>query len=408
MNIFSHKSFFANILYNVASLLFANLALMGQARAQEKPPQAYWLGYTEFRTNLPGNRHTNVRTMRAAVSRADGSEKRLIADHLAANDPNAWTQFAGWSPDGRQAIVGRGWQSEANATEEERKQQFLFNKEGWLYDSFLADFATGQAVNVTAVDRVSFYNSGLFFWPDDPKKLGFTALIDGQSHPFRMNLDGHGKQDLTSKSSEFTYGFSASPNGRRITYHKNYQVYLADADGSHAVKIETGNPFNFGPVWSPDGQWVLFLSGEHYKCHPFVVKADGTGLKAIANRGPYSGSVEFLDIFDHHHGSSDTPVWARDGQSVFYTAQAGPNVELFQVTTAGENKQLTHTAPGTIHYHPTPSPDGHWLAYGSKRGGVRQLFIRNLKTGDETQVTRLQSGHAAMWPHWRPEPKAGK
>ena len=50
-----------------------------------------------------------------------------------------------------------------------------------------------------------------------------------------------------------------------------------------------------------------------------------------------------------------------------------------------------------------PSPDGRWLAYGSKRGGVRQLFIRNLKTGDETQVTRLQSGHAAMWPHWRPE-----
>ena len=73
------------------------------------------------------------------------------------------------------------------------------------------------------------------------------------------------------------------------------------------------------------------------------------------------------------------------------------------MTTAGINKQLTHTAPGTIHYHPTPSPDGRWLAYGSKRGGVRQLFIRNLKTGDETQVTRLQSGHAAMWPHWRPE-----
>lgn len=366
------------------------------------------LGYTQLKTNLPGGRHNNIRTMRAMLVQANGQGQRLIAAELAADDPNAWTQFAGWSPDGKTAIVGRGWQSESNAALEESTRQFQFNAKGWLYDSFLVDLATGKSVNVTARDRVSFYNAGLFYWPDDPKKLGFTALIEGQSHPFRMNLDGSGKEDLTSQSSEFSYGFSASPNGRRISYHKNYQVYLANADGSGAVKVETGNPFNFGPTWSADGQWLLFLSGEHYKCHPYVVKADGSGLKKVADRGTYSGSVEFLDVFDHHQGSSDTPVWARDGKSIFYAAQAGENVELFQVGLDGSKKQMTKSPPGTIHYHPTPSPDGRWLAYGSKRGGVRQLFVLDLKLFDEKQITQLGKGHAAMWPHWRPARAAVK
>jgi hypothetical protein len=211
--------------YWVFLLMLAIVPVKGQTPAERE------VGYTELQTNLTGGRHANIRTMRAVLSRADGSGRRLIGSELA-DDKNSWTQFAGWSPDGKQAIIGRGWQSEANAAKEEAAKSFLFNAEGWLYDSFLVDVATGRSFNTTAVNRVSYYNAGLFFWPDDSKKLGFTALIDGQSHPFRMNLDGTGKEDLTSRSSEFTYGFSASPDGKRITYHKNYQVYLANADGS--------------------------------------------------------------------------------------------------------------------------------------------------------------------------------
>src|ERR1700722_17854319 len=100
-------------------------------------------------------------------------------------------------------------------------------------------------------------------------------MIDGNMHPFRMDHDGKNKRDLTKGSNEFTYGFSASPDGKRISYHKSYRVYLADADGSNAKEIKTGNPFNFVPKWSPDGAWLVFLSGEHYDCHPHLVKADG-------------------------------------------------------------------------------------------------------------------------------------
>lgn len=144
--------------------------------------------------------------------------------------------------------------------------------------------------------------------------------------------------------SGFAYGFSSSPDGSHISYHENYQVYLADADGSNRIHVQTGHPFVFAPRWSPDGQWLLFVSGEHYNCHPHVVKVDGTGLKKLADRGGYRGVIEFLDVFDYHGGSSDVPVWSIDGQSVFYTAKVGNNVELFRVTLDGRAEQLTHSA----------------------------------------------------------------
>lgn len=369
--------------------------------AEDNPSALPLIGYTHLRTNLHGGRQANITTMRAMTVRADGTERRAIAEDLS-REPNTWTQFAGWSPDGRLGIVGRGWESPENAKWEEEHQTFRFTPEAWLMDTFLVDHTTGKATNVTAVDRVSFYNGGLFFWPGNDQKLGFTALIDGNSHPFSMDLDGHNKRDLTSGANEFTYGFNASKDGKRIAYHKNYQVYLANADGSDAKQVQTGHPFNFVPQWSPDGQWVLFVSGEHYNCHPHLVKANGTGLKKLADRAGYKGVIDFLDVADYHHGSSDVPQWSVDGQSVFYTAQVGKNVELFQITLDGKADQLTRTADGTLHYHPQPSPDGKFVAYGSKRDGVRQLYVMRLSDRSETRITHLDVGSAALWAHWQP------
>ncbi|MHB1560022.1 MAG: TolB family protein [Isosphaeraceae bacterium] len=384
------------------AMALLGLVLTATAQAQPEPPGVRPLiGYTEFRTNLPGGRHANVATMRAMLVGLDGSGRRPVAKDLS-REPDTWTQFAGWSPDGRLAIVGRGWESSENARWEEEHRQFRFTAEGWLYDMLLVDLAAGSAVNLTAVDRVSFHNTGLFFWPGDPSRLGFQAMIDGNSHPFRMDRDGRHKRDLTLGSREFAYGFVASRDGRRIAYHRSYQVYVADADGSNARRIDTGQPFNFGPQWSAEGKHLLFLAGEHENCHPYVANADGTGLRRLADRGGYRGVIAFLDVPDFHSGSSDVPAWSADGRAVYYTAKVGPSVELFRAALDGRPEQLTHSPDGTLHYHPTPSPDGRYLGFGTQRQGVRQLGVLRIADRARHSLTNLERGHAAMWPHWQP------
>ncbi len=394
------------------SMRYLPLALMagaiGPAILLSSPPvetpPGLLIGYTELRTNLPGGRHANVTTMRAVVVKADGAGRRALAEEMT-REKHSWTQFVGWSPDGKTAILGRGWESAENGKWEEEHKEFRFTATDWLSDTYLLEMASGKATNISAVERVSFYNGGLFYWPGDDTKLGGEALIDGNMHPFRMDRDGKNKRDLTKDSKEFAYGFSASPDGKRIAYHKSYQVYIADADGSNAKHVKTGQPFNFVPQWSPDGAWLLFLAGEHYDCHPHVVAADGGGLKKLASRGEYKGGIEFLDGFDFHGGSSDVPVWSTDSRSIFYTAKVDRNVELFRVTLDGKSTQLTETPAGTLHYNPAPSPDGKWLVYGSKREGIRQIYLMRLDEKQERRLTDLAEGRGAMWPRWQPAAK---
>jgi Tol biopolymer transport system component len=119
----------------------------------------------------------------------------------------------------------------------------------WQLDTYLVDLTSGKVTNVIGVERVSHYNGGLFFMPDG-KHLGFTPLINGVSKPYVMDLDGRNKRDVSGKDAGFAYGYSASPDSRLISYHEDYQVYIADADGSNKRHIKTGNPFDFNPRWT--------------------------------------------------------------------------------------------------------------------------------------------------------------
>ena len=75
------------------------------------------------------------------------------------------------------------------------------------------------------------------------------------------------------------------------------------------------------------------------------------------------------------------------------------------MTLDGVSEQLTDAAAGSLHYHQQPSHDGKWLAYGSKRDGIRQLYVMGLDNRKEHRITDLDEGRAAMWPSWQP---AGK
>jgi len=112
--------------------------------------------------------------------------------------------------------------------------------------------------------------------------------------------------------------------------------------------------------------------------------------------------VERLKHPDFHSESSDVPVWAQDGQSVYYTAQVGKAVELMRVSLDGRVEQLTESKPGVRHYHPSPSPDGRSLLFGSDRSGIMQLYVARADGMEARPVTSAPAESCAMHGHWQP------
>ena len=151
---------------------------------------------------------------------------------------------------------------------------------------------------------------------------------------------------------------------------------------------------------------MLFLSGENGRSNPYVVRRDGKELRKLVDQNGYRGGVELFDTFDHHYGSSDTPVWSPDGRWVYCTAKFGEGSELMRVSLDGEVERLTETTesdPAALNYQPRFSPDGRWICFGSNRDGARALYIMKPDGSSQRRITPAVPGWGAMWAHWRPD-----
>jgi Tol biopolymer transport system component len=78
-----------------------------------------------------------------------------------------------------------------------------------------------------------------------------------------------------------------SPDRRRIVYSsttdgKNYDLWIADADGKNARALTTDTIPETSPTWTPDGQRVLFTVTPRRDQHQLaIINVDGTGRRLL-------------------------------------------------------------------------------------------------------------------------------
>ncbi|HEV3163530.1 MAG TPA: hypothetical protein VGZ22_05780 [Isosphaeraceae bacterium] len=203
----------------------------------------------------------------------------------------------------------------------------------------------------------AYSRSARYRWDFDSAMDIFRADPDG-SHLVRLT-------DTPGYDAEGSY----SPDGKQIVFTSfrdgDAEIYIMDADGSHPRRITHAKGYDGGPFFSPDGKRLIYRSDrqENDLLQVYVNNTEGTAERALT-------SNEFVNW---------GPYWHPDNRHIIYaTSRHGhQNYELYWMdvdTGAEERITFTEGFDGL----PVFSADGKelmWTSSGRTADKKSQLFI---------------------------------
>ncbi|MBC7926492.1 MAG: PD40 domain-containing protein, partial [Bryobacteraceae bacterium] len=186
-----------------------------------------------------------------------------------------------------------------------------------------------------------------------------------------------------------------SPDGRRLAVSSGspgaLEIWISDLRTGRMTLFSYG-PAQCCPLWSPDGEFIVFSSGRSLAW----ARTDG------------SGKVRVLEL---ERGSVSVPwSFSPDGRFIaFHRNQAGTGYDLWivPVTRNGAGMELDSPRPlivrPGIQAAPAISPDGRWLAYASDESGRFEVYVTRFlpdgKVADRIWRVSTEGGRAPKWDH---------
>jgi Tol biopolymer transport system component len=227
--------------------------------------------------------------------RADGSGLRRIRGSGQDGEP-------AWSPDNRLIV---------------------FSRRNRLYTARL----DGTGARVLHRDNVEQHWPA---WSSDGTKIAFWRGRLGQGAIYVVGVDGHGFTRVAERADPYG-GASWSPDGARLAFGRDLNIYVVGADGSNA-RVLAGGRFNsyYEPSWSPNGRRLAFRSDAGI----YVMRADGSGIHRITRAHD--------EVTQDHH-----PIWSPSGRRIVFSGYRGRAEEarIFKVAPTGRALQKLTSAP---------------------------------------------------------------
>jgi len=288
---------------------------------------------------------------------------------------------------GERKIVARGGYFGRYIAAGEDGGYLLYIREGVLFAvPFDADSLSVRGTPVPVVDDVagdSDSGAGQFALANTGTLLYRSGKGPARRWPI-LWMDSAGRTEPLLPQPGSYYTFRLSPDGGRLALTVDHgdqgrEIEVYDWQHGTLVPLTSTHEVNLFPVWSPDGQYIVFESSTPHGYSLGVVRADGSGKmqRIVENDSlviPYSFSPDGYLIY------STRGMWA----ARFDTSDRD-HVKL------GQPERLD--AAGA----PAFSADGRWFAYRSAETGRNEVFVRRFHgSGAKWRVSTGGEGYSGV------------
>ena len=257
--------------------------------------------------------------------------------------------------------------------------------------------------------------------------VAYTADVGGARQLFTVPLRGGAPTQLTA-SSKPVGDPQWSPDGRRLAFIRDDELWVIEADGSRSTRVVAKPGGAKTGRWSPDGRRLAFLSRRRGWSQIWLIDApvprrgrpanspkppeatvltetgidvddfqwspDGTRLAVMARRRADDLETAQIALVDVATGATqvvageaslDTGArWMPDG-SLLYVSDADGWFQVVRLTADGHDRivltagEREHGEPsGGVGYAPLPSPDGTRFVHVEVHDGLCDLVVGDL------------------------------
>ena len=267
--------------------------------------------------------------------------------------------------------------------------------------TLLLEVATGQ---IRPAEPEPWRESFFLNWAPDGNS--FLLRVDPIGDDFILLVNARNGRFERIAVPPFTYDVAFSPDGKWILYAVSRglgfgsEVWRMDRDGRNREQIINDPAYVIAyPRWSPTGDAIAYIRMPDSNI-PFtvgeLVLADGNGR-----------NERVIAPADAGHGYP--PVWSPDGRQVAFVGRENAEDQRADVVASalesniyvadvrsGKVRAVTRFE-GALTETPVWSPDGAWLAFSTNAGGVPDIWLAEVASGELQQVTRSANARCPVW-----------